>query len=179
MPKITLNLTQANALLKMLYNHKLTQMRFSIPAALLAASFLISCNPKSDTAAEKSANPLIGTWKLITGTTIQKGDTVVANYTKNVSFVKIINQTHFAFLNHDLNKGKDYSVMYSSGGGTYSLKDSLYTEHLEYCSDRAWEGHDFEFVVEIKDDTLVQTGVEKVESAGIDRMNIEKYVRVQ
>ena len=140
----------------------------------------MSCGTKTEKDSVKSAQkPIVGTWKLITGTTIEKGDTVIAYYTKNVSFVKIINDTHFAFLNHDLKKGKDYSVMYSSGGGTYSLNDSVYTEHLEYCSDREWEGNDFKFTIEIKDDTLIQTGMEKVESAGINRMNIEKYARVK
>ena len=146
----------------------------------LLASIAFSCTSKTEENSTKTDEmPIVGTWKLITGTTIEKGDTVVAYYTKNVSFVKIINDTHFAFLNHDLKKGKDYSVMYSSGGGTYSLSDSLYTEHLEYCSDRAWEGNDFKFTIEIKDDTLIQTGVEKVESAGVNRLNIEKYVRLK
>jgi hypothetical protein len=54
----------------------------------------------------------------------------------------------------------------------------LYTEHLEYCSARNWEGNDFKFTISIKADTLIQTGVEKVESAGVNRVNIEKYIRV-
>ncbi len=147
---------------------------------MILATIAISCVQKTEeNSTKKTSLPIVGTWKLITGTTIEKGDTVVAYYNKNVSFVKIINDTHFAFLNHDLKKGKDYSVMYSSGGGTYSLSDSLYTEHLEYCSDREWEGNDFKFTIAIKDDTLIQTGVEKVESAGINRLNIEKYVRLK
>ena len=147
---------------------------------LLIAVTVMSCVAKTEEDSVKSApKRIVGTWKLITGTTIEKGDTVVAYYNKNVSFVKIINDTHFAFLNHDLKKGKDYSVMYSSGGGTYSLSDSVYTEHLEYCSDREWEGNDFKFTIKIKDDTLTQTGVEKVESAGVNRLNIEKYVKVK
>ncbi|WP_221392630.1 lipocalin-like domain-containing protein [Dyadobacter sp. NIV53] len=147
---------------------------------VILATIAISCVQKTEeNSTKKTSLPIVGTWKLITGTTIEKGDTVVAYYNKNVSFVKIINDTHFAFLNHDLKKGKDYSVMYSSGGGTYSLSDSLYTEHLEYCSDREWEGNDFKFTIAIKDDTLIQTGVEKVESAGINRLNIEKYVRLK
>jgi hypothetical protein len=64
-----------------------------------------------------------------------------------------------------------------AGGGSYSLTGSTYTEHLEYCSDRAWEGNDFSFVVTVKNDTLIQQGVEKVEEAGVDRVNIEMYVR--
>lgn len=123
---------------------------------------------------------MAGTWKLLRGTLIEKGDTTVTDYTKNISFIKIINDTHFSFLQHDLNKGKDSATaVFVAGGGTYSLKDSLYTEHLEYCNDRVWEGHDFSFTITLKNDTLTQAGIEKVEGTNVNRMNIEKYVRLQ
>jgi len=96
-----------------------------------------------------------------------------------VSFIKIINDTHFAFLQHDLSQGKDSSAVFVAGGGRYTLADSIYTEHLEYCSDRAWEGNDFSFVVTVKNDTLIQRGIEKVKEAGVNRMNIEMYVRAK
>ena len=92
--------------------------------------------------------------------------------------IKIINATHFAFLRHDLNKGKD-SAVYSSGGGRYTLADSQYTEHLDFCSAREWEGHSFQFTVSIKNDTLTQMGVERLENLGINRFNIEIYRRVK
>lgn len=121
---------------------------------------------------------MIGTWKLLQGTLIEKGDTTVTDYTKGTSFIKIINDTHFAFLQHDLTKGKDSAAAFSAGGGSYTLRDSLYTEHLQYCNAREWEGHDFPFTVSFKNDTLTQYGIEKVESAGINRINMEKYVRI-
>lgn len=122
---------------------------------------------------------IAGTWQLISGTTVEKGDTVVTMYNKELSFIKIINDNHFAFLNHDVKKGKDSTKTFSAGGGQYTLKDSSYTEHLEYCSDRQWEGNDFTFTISIRNDTLVQSGIEKVDSAGINRLNIEKYVRLK
>ena len=147
---------------------------------LLIITILISCGTKTGSdVSKKPLVPITGTWKLITGTLIEKGDTVVTDYTGKISFLKIINDTHFAFLQHDLNKGKDSTAVFASGGGAYSLKDSLYTEHLEYCSAREWEGNDFAFTVTIKNDTLIQRGVEKVESAGVNRINIEKYSRVK
>lgn len=151
----------------------------NIKTALIASStILMSCGAAT---VEKESNqaPIEGSWKLLTGTLIEKGDTTTTDYTKNVSFIKIINNSHFAFLQHDLNKGKDSAAVFVSGGGRYTLKDSLYTEHLEYCSAREWEGNDFAFSITIKDDTLIQQGVEKVESAGINRVNIEKYIRVK
>jgi len=147
---------------------------------LLTGIVLASCG--ADTHPEQPAQtslPINGTWKLISGTTIEKGDTTVVDYTKNLSFIKIINNSHFAFLKHDLNKGKDSAADFGSGGGSYSLKDSTYTEHLEYCSDRQWEGNDFSFTVTIHNDTLIQSGIEKVEAAGVNRINIEKYSRIK
>jgi hypothetical protein len=124
-------------------------------------------------------NPMIGTWQLISGSTIQGKDTTTTDYTTGKKFLKIINATHFAFVGHDLNKGTDSLKFYSSGAGTYTVKDSAYTEHLQFCSDRNWEGNDFNFTVAIVNDSLTQTGVEKVEKLNINRVNIERYVRVK
>jgi hypothetical protein len=147
---------------------------------ILISTTLLSCDVKISPEPPKLKTlPIRGTWKLLTGTLIEKGDTVVTDYTKNRSFIKIINDTHFAFLHHDLNKGKDSAAVFSSGGGSYSLRDSLYTEHLEYCTAREWENNDFTFTLTITNDTLVQSGVEKIVAEGIDRINIEKYVRVK
>jgi hypothetical protein len=141
---------------------------------------MTSYNLKNENNGEKkSPIPIIGTWRLIYGTTIEKGDTVTTYYTKNMSFIKIINNTHFAFLKHDLKNGKDSSATYDSGGGSYTLKGNLYTEHLEYCTEREWENNNFSFTVEIKNDTLIQSGIEKVENANVNRINIEKYVRLK
>ncbi|MEI7627805.1 MAG: hypothetical protein WCJ80_06175 [Bacteroidota bacterium] len=140
--------------------------------------FVVACNTKP---LENNTNqiPLEGTWKLLSGTLIEKGDTVVTDYTKSVSFIKIINKTHFSFLKHDLNKGKDSTAAFDAGGGTYILVDSTYTENLDFCNARDWEGNAFKFTVSIHNDTLIQKGIEKIEKSGIDRLNIEKYLRVK
>jgi hypothetical protein len=101
---------------------------------------------------------------------------MVTDYTKGRSFIKIINDSHFAFLNHTLRKD---TTDFSAGGGTYSLHGNNYTERLEYCSAKEWEGHDFSFTVTTTGDTLIQSGVEKIESEGINRVNIEKYIRLK
>ncbi len=147
-----------------------------IIASVIIAGILLSCQGKMNTS--KPAT-VAGTWQLIKGTLIEKGDTIVTDYTNNISFIKIINDTHFAFLQHDLKKGQDSGAVFVAGGGRYSLSDSSYTEHLEYCSARNWEGNDFTFTISIKADTLIIRGVEKVEGAGVNRVNIEKYIRVK
>src|SRR5688500_4710500 len=132
------------------------KMRIFI-AFVCAMVFACAANNYSEQSSS-SGLPLTGTWKLLSGTLIEKGDTTVTDYTKTNSFIKIINETHFAFLHHDENKGKDsVAAVFSAGGGSYTLKDSTYKEHLEYCTTREWEGHDFEFTVVIRNDTLIQS----------------------
>jgi hypothetical protein len=147
-------------------------MKSILPLLLIITTICSSCT-------KETKHPIEGTWQLITGTLIEKGDTTITDYTKNISFIKIINDSHFAFLQHDLKKGKDSTAIFSSGGGKYTINDSLYTESLEYCSAREWENNDFKFNYVIKNDTLIQKGIEKIESQGVDRENIEKYVRIK
>lgn len=144
-------------------------------------TIMVSCSEKPKNNPEISAiAPIEGTWKLLTGTIIEKDDTTITDYTKDKSFIKVINDSHFAFLLHDLSKGKDSSsAAFSAGGGTYSLTGNKYTEHLEYCNAREWEGHDFSFTITISGDTLIQSGVEKIEAQGINRINTEKYVKIK
>lgn len=152
-------------------------MKTKIAFAIVAIAFFSCRTEKGQETAEKK--PIVGTWKLLSGTLIENGDTTITDYTRDVSFIKIINDTHFSFLQHDLKKGKDSAAVFVSGGGRYSLNKDSYTEHLEYCSARDWEGNDFKFTITLKGDTLVQNGIEVVEAAGVNRVNIEKYLRVK
>ena len=127
---------------------------------MVAIAFFSCRTEKSQEATEKK--PLVGTWKLLSGTLIENGDTTITDYTRDVSFIKIINDTHFSFLQHDLKKGKDSAAVFVSGGGRYTLTKDSYTEHLEYCSARDWEGNDFDFTITLKGDTLIQNGIEVV-----------------
>ncbi len=145
---------------------------------LFSCTLMFACTEgRVEASKDALTNPITGTWKLLKTTTIENGDTTVTDYNQNVSFIKIINKSHFAFLQHDLNKGKDSTALFVSGGGRYTLTGNIYKEHLEYCSAREWEGHDFTFNIQLKNDTLIQSGVEKVASAGVDRVTVEKYIR--
>lgn len=122
--------------------------------------------------------PIVGTWELIAATTTQK-DTSFSTFDGRNRFIKIINPTHFAFLNHNLRaKGDTGTGTFTAGGGAYTLVDSIYTESLDYYTDRKWENNKFEFVVTLSGDTLVQKGIEKVDKLGINRVIVEKYKRV-
>ncbi len=145
---------------------------------LIACSLLFSC--KNETGKEvNSSIRLNGTWQLISGTTITGGVPSSAEYPNNMRMIKIINDTHFSFLKHDINAPKDSANHFDAGGGSYSLNGDQYTEHLDYYIDRNWEGKPFTFTVTMKNDTLIQRGIEKVEKAGIERVIIEKYIRVK
>jgi hypothetical protein len=135
------------------------------------AIVIISC--------EEKPMSVEGTWQLFSATLVEKGDTTVTDFSKDLRMIKIINKTHFSFLNHDLKQGKDSTnAVFSAGGGRYNLEGNTYTEYLEFCNARGWEGHEFKFEVTLRNDTLIQQGVEKLENLGIERLNIEKYVRV-
>ncbi len=149
-------------------------MKFTI-ALVLAATIFVSCDVNTG---KKTPAPLVGTWQLISATTTEK-DSTFSTFNPGNRMIKIINETHFAFFNHDLHQGKDSTAAFTAGGGTYTLADSVYTEHLQYFIDREWEDHKFAFVVKIRNDTLTQRGVEKLEKLGIDRVIVEKYVRVK
>ena len=128
---------------------------------------------------EQQPHPIIGTWKLISGTTIKGQDTIIVDYTKDQEMIKIINDSHFAFLRHDLEKGKGDNAIFVAGGGRYTLNGNKYTEHLAYLNFREWEGNSFELEYSIMGDTLITSGIEEIEELDIDQINIEKFVRLK
>jgi hypothetical protein len=142
----------------------------------LTALCFTACKPTS----EQPSNKLVGSWQLLSSVYIKK-DTIIHNDLPGTSMIKILNDTHFAFMQHTMNR-TDTTGIFGGGGGTYTLKDNQYTEHLEYCSARAYEGNDFEFTIEFHGDTLVQSGIEKLKEIGAGEENmqlVEKYLRIK
>ncbi len=157
-------------------------MRKLLLGALLGFS-ITACQsePKQEKipAEQVAKNELIGTWELVSNT-IHRGDSVIDEDLTGSRMIKIINETHFAFLNHDLKKGEDSTlVKFVAGGGSYILNGNKYQENLEYCNFRTWENHDFEFEIQFKGDTLVQSGIEKSDELGVAQKIIETYVRTK
>ncbi|WP_316829932.1 hypothetical protein [Pedobacter aquatilis] len=131
---------------------------------------------KSNKADQTQLN-IAGTWRLVSSMAITKGDTLNTSPAKDIEMIKILNATHFAFFKHDLNKGKGSSAVYDSGSGSYTLTGNNYDEHLQYCSARDWEDHHFKFTVTLKNDTLTQRGIEKIENLNVNREIVEIYTR--
>lgn len=143
---------------------------------LLAVLSLFSCANK-DRSKKDSDLDIQGTWQLLSATTIENGKSQTTDYSGNLKMIKMFNHTHFAFLKHSLNP-KDTSS-FDAGGGSFVLDKDDYTEHLEYYKNKDWEGKTFKFKLAIHKDTLIQKGIEKVEKAGVDRVIIEKYIKVK
>ncbi|MBT33215.1 MAG: hypothetical protein CMO01_26435 [Thalassobius sp.] len=143
---------------------------------IFLALLLFACSKKTELTTEKL--PIEGTWKLLKATTI-RGDSSSTDHMEGKEMIKILNGTHFSFLNHDLNNGKDSTASFVAGGGKYELAGDQYIEHLQFCNFREWEGHDFTFTIQITGDTLVQKGEEEIEDLGIKQEIIETYVRVK
>ncbi|MBD1363836.1 lipocalin family protein [Mucilaginibacter sp. ZT4R22] len=147
-----------------------------IPLVALAA-----CKQPSaeKTIVDVPITPLQGTWKLISAVKIIKADTAITYPEKGQEdeMIKVINGDHFAFFKHDLKKGG--KPIFDSGAGTYSLTGDNYTENLQYCNYREWEGHSFNFKVSFKGDTLQQKGIEKIDSLKIDQEIVETYIRIK
>ena len=147
---------------------------------LLAAAILftlIGCDKKADSAQDLATPSIAGTWKLVSGKIITKGDTLVTFPVKNQEMIKIFNDNTFAFFKHDTNKAKGDSAVFDAGGGSYTLRGEDYTEHLEFCNYRGWENRDFNFKLRMRNDSLVQTGIEKIDSLNINQEIVEVYVR--
>jgi hypothetical protein len=144
---------------------------------LLVAILSYSCSVNQNKN-QQSDLPLIGTWELISSTSTEK-DSTFSTFDPKVKMIKIINPDHFAFFVHDTTMGKTPNPKFTAGAGKYTLIKDTYTEYLEYFIYREWENNKFEFKVSIQNDILTQTGVEKVEKLGVDRIITEKYKRLK
>jgi len=90
---------------------------------------------------------LDGTWELVSGQQLPKG----------ARDIKIISGGHFIFVAYDTEKGKP---LYT-GGGTYVVNGSSYSEHIDFASDEistGLVGKDQRFTVKVDGDTFTQTG---------------------
>jgi len=115
-----------------------------------------------------------GTWKM-TYAEIRENDSIQVKDLSSTDFIKIINRSHFSFFNQERGTQENFTA----GAGTYTYDGSKYVENLEFINFVDYRGHSFSFDVEIKGDSLIQQGYEKIEASGIDRYILEKYIRIK
>ena len=119
-------------------------MKKGVFAIALAAVFLASSQTNGSDAKKSQ---LDGTWELVSGQQLPKG----------ARDIKIISGGHFIFVAYDTEKGKP---LYT-GGGTYVLNGSSYSEHIDFASDEistGLVGKGQPFTVKVDGDTFTQTG---------------------
>lgn len=145
---------------------------------IISLIILAACTERKENKQVEQLNnekhKIVGTWKLFYGE-IKEKDSVQIKDLSNTDFIKIINETHFAFFNQDKETGENFY----GGGGTYSLDGNDYIERLNYVGVENVRGHEFPFTIEINGDTLIQYGLEEVKEANINRDIIEKYIRIK
>jgi len=119
--------------------------KVSLVFAIALAAVFVVLSQTNGSHAKKSQ--LDGTWELVSGQPLPKG----------ARDIKIISEGHFIFVAYDTDKGKP---LYT-GGGTYILNGSSYTEHMDFASDvisTGLIGKDQPFTVKVDGDTFIQTG---------------------
>ncbi len=134
--------------------------------------FAASCGQQPDQE-KPEVSPIQGTWKM-TYAEVRESDSVQVKDLSSTDFIKIINESHFAFFNQERGTNENFTA----GAGTYEFDGSKYTENLDFINFIDYRGHTFTFDVEFRGDSLIQQGHEKIESSGIDRYILEKYVRI-
>lgn len=148
-----------------------------IIALLTIILVLFGCSDYSFSS-ESNNEPLdkaiIGTWKLVYSKISTQDSTTIKDLSTS-EFIKIINKTHFAFFNQNVSSSDGFYA----GAGTYTLKGNDYIEVLDFIANEDFRGHTFPFSIEIKGDTLIQSGLEEIESANIKRFIVEKYIKLK
>ena len=117
-----------------------------VSLVLAIALLVVFCAWSQKNGGQSKKSPLDGTWELVAGQQLPKGARVI----------KVISGGHFIFAAYDTEKGE---TLYT-GGGTYILNGSSYTEHVDF-GDKPSDGivgKDQHFTVKIDRDTFMQAG---------------------
>jgi len=152
-------------------------MKFKL-LCLAGLSCLAACQTKPADE-HHLTQPLTGTWKLVSSKVSIGQKTETTYPVKGQEMIKIFNGSHFAFFKHDTAHGKVAAPVYDSGAGTYTLNGTNYEEHLDYCNYRDWENRSFKFTLTLKNDTLIQKGIEKIDSLKVNQEIVEIYTKVR
>jgi len=142
---------------------------------LAVCSFLVGCN-------SEKKNSLEGVWELVearyttAGITESTNEKFIKIFTKNhwVGFAQAPNRQNFTGEGTDselLNAAKTFG-MYA---GTYTVKDNILTESVEYSFVPNWEGITVSFTIRWEGDTWIQTGTLPYKALGMGENDTESY----
>ncbi len=144
---------------------------------LLITLLITSCNEEKENLKNiksKTTPKIMGTWKLAYGS-VKENDSLTIKDVSKSEFVKIINETHFAYFNQAYNEPRNFY----GAGGTYTLENNTYTEKLTYTAWEDYRDRSFPFTVKITKDSLIQYGIEEIKEKNIKRYVEEKYIRIK
>jgi hypothetical protein len=145
-------------------------MKASIFLFSLMLLFIISCT-------QPAKSPIEGSWQLVSGKWMD-GDSLLGEFPGKftVSDIKMWSKGHFLFVGQFKS---DTTIMDNYGGGTYKIEGNQYEETLQFHVWKSAVGTTVKMLVEIKNDTLIQTW--PVGANGqVDKNNFsqEKYIRL-
>jgi hypothetical protein len=145
-------------------------MKASIFLFSMMVLFISSCT-------QPAKSPIEGSWQLVSGRWMD-GDSLIGEFPGKltVSAIKMWSKGHVLFVGQFKS---DTIVMDSYGGGPYKLEGNQYEETLQFFAWKSEIGNTVKMVVEIKNDTLIQTWPLGT-NGQVDKSNFnqEKYIRL-
>lgn len=100
-------------------------------------------------------SPMEGAWQVVSW---QRYSADTLSWELGVRFtggeIKIWSRDHFAFVGQ---YKQDTAFINNFGAGTYKLEGTHYEESFLYCVEQSWVGTTGRILLEIKNDTLIQT----------------------
>jgi len=126
-------------------------MKKHILFPVAAAMIMLVCNTGT------AKDTLEGSWILVKSTIITPEDTIHLPATENAVHMKIIGKTHFATIWQDPNV-ENYAGF---NGGTYTFENGIYTENLQFNSNRASIGWIVSFRVTLEKNRFFMESVDK------------------
>ena len=96
-------------------------MKTKVLTWLVLLFLLISCNNS-----EQESSKILGTWRL---STYKYGEREKQTLPDSVLRIKLINQTHFTWVQYMSNR----KIVSTSAGGSYTLEGENYTERIDFA----------------------------------------------
>jgi hypothetical protein len=137
---------------------------------LVLSFFLLACT-------HEKRSPVEGAWNLVQSTWI-RADTLYINFpgTFTGSDMKMWSKGYVLYVGR---YQRDTTFIDGYGGGPYKLEGNQYEEEIQYFSDQKYVGNKVKMLLEIRNDTLIQTWPLNA-NGQIDKSNYrqEKYIRL-